>query len=462
MVQVDAANGAGVIHRMRGLVQGQGLKARTARSSFWTFVEIVGQNGLKLASNLILTRLLFPEAFGIMAIVNVFITGLQMFSDAGLRTAITHNPRADEPDFLNTAWTLQVGRGFLLWLGTCALAVPVAALYGQPILALLLPAAGLSAIIRGFQPTKVFSANRHMMIGRVITLQLVAQAAGIVVVAIAAWYLRSVWALVLGGLAASVIRQLLLRYGLPGIRNGFHFDREVARELFHFGKYIFLGTAFGFVVNHADKAIIGGFVPLDVLGIFTIANLFAMLPFGVAQSLNARVAMPLFRMRPPSESAANQRNIFRMRRMLVGVSLAGNAAVGLLGVPLIDLLYDPRYVMAGPMIVLMSLVFVPRIVFVGAGSMLLVKGDSRRNMILTGTIAAAQTVLLLVGAWQFGVIGAILAPGLAILTTSPLRMKYARLYEAWDAPGEFAFLAAGLAIGAATCWLYADRIATLF
>jgi O-antigen/teichoic acid export membrane protein len=144
------------------------------------------------------------------------------------------------------------------------------------------------------------------------------------------------------------------------------------------------------------------------------------------------------------------------------VSLAGNAVVGLCGIKLIDLLYDPRYAMAGPMIVLMSLVFVPRIVFVGAGSMLLVRGDSRRNVILTGTIAITQTALLMLGAWQFGIVGAILAPGVAILVTSPLRMKYARLYEAWDAKGEFAFLAAGLAAGVAICWLYADRIATLF
>jgi O-antigen/teichoic acid export membrane protein len=461
MVQIDAG-GTGVIGRLRSLSRADGLKARAARSSFWTGIEMVGQNGLKLASNLILTRLLFPEAFGIMAIVQVFLTGLQLLSDTGIRTSIIHNPRADEPDFLNTAWTIQVGRGVILWLLTCALAVPVAQLYDEPLLAQLLPVAGLTAIIRAFQPTKVFSASRHMMIGRVITLNLVAQVVGIVIIAAFAWYLRSVWALVLGGLLGSVARQLLMRYGLPGLRNTFHWDAATARELFHFGKFVLLGTAFGFVVNHADKAILGAFIPLDLLGVYTIGALFAMLALGIAQSLNARVAMPLYRMRPPSESEANRRNIFRVRRLLIGTALLGNAVLGVSGPYLIDTLYDPRYALAGPILVVMTAVFVPAIVFVGAGTMLLVRGDSRRHMILMGAVAASQTAFMLLGAWQVGIFGAILAPGLALLVTSPLRMAYARRYEAWDAWGEFGFLTVGLAVGALTCWLHFDRIAVLF
>lgn len=466
MVQVDmggaGGGGAGVIGKVRRLMTGEGLKARATRSSFWTMTEIVGQNVLKLSSNLILTRLLFPEAFGLMAIVQVFITGLQMFSDAGLRTSIIHNKRGDDPDFLNTAWTLQVGRGVLLWLATCALAVPVAGLYGEPILAQLLPVAGLTAVVRAFQPTKVFSASRHMMLGRVITLGLVAQASGIVIIALLAWYLQSVWALVIGALIGAINRQMLMRYVLPGLRNSFRWDRSAVSELFHFGKYVFLGTAFGFFVNHADKAILGAFVPLDILGIYTIGALFAMLPLGIAQAMNARVVMPLIRMRPPGESAANRRNIFRVRRLVVGTALLGNAALGLVGVPLVELLYDPRYVLAGPILTLMTAVFVPAIVFVGAGTVLLVNGDSRRHMILMGAVAVAQTSFIVLGAWAVGIFGAILAPGLALLVTSPLRMAYARRYEAWDAKGEFAFLAVGLAVGALTCWLHFDRIAQLF
>jgi hypothetical protein len=54
------------------------------RGSMLTVISFGGQNALRLGSNLILTRLLFPEAFGLMALVQVFMTGLQMFSDLGI------------------------------------------------------------------------------------------------------------------------------------------------------------------------------------------------------------------------------------------------------------------------------------------------------------------------------------------------------------------------------------------
>ena len=131
------------------------------------------------------------------------------------------------------------------------------------------------------------------------------------------------------------------------------------------------------------------------------------------------------------------------------------------GLLLIEALYDPRYLAAGPMLVLTCLVYVPRIVFVGAGSVLLSQGDSRRFMIYVGTLAVAQMAFLLVGTWAFGIVGAILSHALAILVVSPLRIAYARRYEAWDAAGELGFLALGLGSGLLACWLHLDAILAL-
>ena len=93
---------------------------------------------------------------------------------------------------------------------------------------------------------------------------------------------------------------------------------------------------------------------------------------------------------------------------------------------------------------------------------LLANGDSRRHLILIGATAIAQTFFLLLGTWQMGIFGAILAPGLSVLVTSPLRMRYAYLYEAWDAKGEAFFLIAGLAVGGLICWLHLDEILGVF
>jgi O-antigen/teichoic acid export membrane protein len=74
-----------------------------------------------------------------------------MFSDFGLNASIIRSARGDEPVFLQTAWTVQILRGIMLWLISVMLAGPVAAFYEEPLLAQLLPVAGLTAIIHGFR-----------------------------------------------------------------------------------------------------------------------------------------------------------------------------------------------------------------------------------------------------------------------------------------------------------------------
>ena len=71
---------------------------------------------LRFGSNLLVTRLLVPKMFGVMAIAMLVIIGLGMFSDLGLKPSVVHSRRGDDPVFLNTAWVTQILRGMLLWL----------------------------------------------------------------------------------------------------------------------------------------------------------------------------------------------------------------------------------------------------------------------------------------------------------------------------------------------------------
>ena len=143
-------------------VRGDGLKARSIRGTGFVGLSFVAQNALRLGGNLVLTRILFPEAFGLMALVQIVITGLTMFSDMGIRVSIIKDARGEDPVYLDTAWTLQILRGALLWAITWALALPVAAFYEEPVLAQMLPVAGLTALIQGFNSTKMATQNRAM------------------------------------------------------------------------------------------------------------------------------------------------------------------------------------------------------------------------------------------------------------------------------------------------------------
>ena len=170
-----------------------------------TLGGVGGQQFLRLASNLILTRLMFPEAFGLMALIQTFMVGLQMFSDIGIGPSIIQNRRGEDPDFLNTAWTIQIIRGTILWLLSCALAWPLARFYDEPQIFWLMPVVGLSALITGFRSTKNAVANRNMQLGLQTAIALASQAAGLVVMIVLAWMTSSVWSLVIGGLVSGSV-----------------------------------------------------------------------------------------------------------------------------------------------------------------------------------------------------------------------------------------------------------------
>ena len=129
---------------------------------------------------------------------------------------------------------------------------------------------------------------------------------------------------------------------------------------------------------------------------------------------------------------------------------------------LISLLYDSRYTLAGPMLILFAVNAIPSIVLIGTQSVLLSHGDSRRHFFLTATQAILQTSLLFIGIHLFGVAGGILAPGLALLLSYPLRARLISHYRAWDPLNDIVGLGVGFLLTGIACALHWDEIVKLF
>jgi O-antigen/teichoic acid export membrane protein len=434
------------------LLSGQGLFARAFRGSVLTAGSYAVTQALRLVSNLILTRLLFPEAFGIMALVSVALVGLAMFSDLGLGPAISQSPRGDDPDFLNTAWTLNVARGGLLWLMTCALAWPMALLYQAPPLAALLPAAGLTLLISGFNPTRIDTANRHLMLGRLTLLDLGAQVIGILSMIVLALALRSVWALVLGAILGSAAKLALTWIFLPGPANRFRLEPEAARSLIRFGKWIFLSTACGFLLSQGDKAIFGAWLSLEELGIYNIGWFLASFPVLLAGAVTSRILIPLYRDHPPAASAANAARMRRLRFLVSGGTTGLLAALGLVGMPLVGLLYDPRYAGAGAVVVVMACVQMPGVVGMTYDQSALAAGDSRNYFLVIALKAVLQTAAFLIGMQAGGLFGALAAQGIALCLMHLPIVWLARRHNAWDGRHDAAFFAVSAALAALILW----------
>src|SRR4030081_2887241 len=91
------------------------LNHRVLNAGMWSLAGFALSLIIRLGSNLLMTRLLVPEMFGVMAIASTVMVGLAMFSDLGLKENIVQSTRGNEPTYLNTAWVIQILRGVLIW-----------------------------------------------------------------------------------------------------------------------------------------------------------------------------------------------------------------------------------------------------------------------------------------------------------------------------------------------------------
>ena len=446
------------MQRIISAFAGNRLTARLLRSASWVLVGYAGAQGIRLASNLILTRILFPEAFGLMALVTVITVGLMMFSDVGVGPSIAQSKRGDDPDFLNTAWTIQIIRGGLLWAITLAIAGPVARFYEQPDLVLYLPVAGFALVITGFLPTRIETAHRHLVFGRLTQLDLVAQFIGVGFMVVLALITGSVMALVAGAVLTALARLILTWRFLPGEGNRLRLEPASVHEQIHFGKWIFLSTAFAFVSTQGDKAILGKLVPLETLGIYNIGYFLASFPVLLGVTMAQNLLIPVYRDRPPEESPHHRARLRKMRLLVTGSLFGLLSLLGLLGPWIIALLYDPRYASAGAMMVVMALGFLPQAVGITYDRAALAAGDSRGAFVYSGIRALLQAGLLVLGFQLAGLLGGLASYGIAMLLSHPVLIRLARRHHAWDGPHDMAFLGAGLGVTALALWLHWEAV----
>lgn len=340
--------------QLRALFSGSELKARVIRGSTLTVAGYSISQGTRLVSNLILTRILFPEAFGLMAIIQVFMQGLAMFSDMGIGPSIIQDKRGNELNFLNTAWTIQVMRGFLLFIICGVMAYPLGEIYNSPSLSYLLPVAGLSAVIAGFNPTKLVTANRNLALGWNTVVEITSQILSVFLLIGLALWLRSVWALVIGGVLTSVLKLILIHQLVPGPRNRFAWDGKSLTSIVNFGKWIFFASVVGFFVQQGDKLVLAAFMTNAELGIYSIAFILASAAWALNSKLNQLIFFPIYAELQDLNPSQLRPKINKARIAICSLLLPPLTLLAIFGDQLVMILYDQRYWDAGWMVQVLS------------------------------------------------------------------------------------------------------------
>jgi O-antigen/teichoic acid export membrane protein len=341
------------ILRIRELGQ-LGRAQLAVRGSVWVAVEYGGSQVFRLASTLVLARyLLGPEAFGFVALVNVFLAGLEMLSDFGVGPNVVQHQRGHEEAFLNTAFMVQAARALVLWALATALAYPFALFYQQPKLFPLALAAAAGIAVRGFASPAVWALNRQVRRGGLTALTITAETVGFTVAMVWALAAPTAAALVAGALS-NATTYTLGSYLLPGHRVSRKWDRSAAHAILRFGAWISVASGTYFLSGQAERLVLGKFITPQELGCFSVAVMLATGPSRGLEQLVVQVLFPLIARSAREEPHRTARYYTKARLFFLGISLV--MVVGFVGLsrPLVALLLPSQYVMTGWMLQLLG------------------------------------------------------------------------------------------------------------
>lgn len=261
----------GIRHRLRHPVNrtpAPPLKAKILKGAVWMVATRWSYRLLGLISTMILARLLTPQDFGTVAVVMSLVYFVDSFFDFGFDLALIKDQHASREDY-DTAWSLRFGKTVLFAL-VVALASPLIALYAQApeSIPIGLVVAG-SIFIRGFHNIGTVTFSKDLEFHRVFKYSIYPRVLGVITTIVAAFVLRSYWAIVVGVFMNAIYGTVFSysanpywpRWRLKGMK-----------KFWRFSKWVLIGNMGRQLFSMMDRLVLSGWISKEHLGFFTVAG----------------------------------------------------------------------------------------------------------------------------------------------------------------------------------------------
>jgi PST family polysaccharide transporter len=156
------------------------------------------ENLSRFIRNIILARLLAPEAFGLVATALAAVAVMEAFSEVGFGQSVIQNKDGDKREFLNIIWWLSSLRGLTLYVIGYFTAPVICDFYNNPDLLPVLRTVFLVILFKGLISPRVHVLEKNLQFSRWVIIMQGSGVLGVLVSIVSAFFLYNVWALILG------------------------------------------------------------------------------------------------------------------------------------------------------------------------------------------------------------------------------------------------------------------------
>lgn len=385
---------------------------------FATGLTFGAQGLIKISSSLVLTRILRPEAYGVVTIIMSILFVIEMIGDLGLNLFVIRDPDGEAPRFLNTAWTIRLARATLNTLVVLLGATFIASIYGAPELVAPLRIMSAGFLISALASMSFPIAIRRKRARIIVYSELAAQSTSTIFSIVYCYFSRDFWGLIYGFLLNNCITTIISYFFFRDLRPAIHFDLQAAKEVMRFTKYSTPSSLLTLALSQFDKIVFVKFFDLRLLGIYGLGSNMAA-PFeGLISKISQMVLYPRC-----AHDFREHRDSFATRfynennRLFLSILILPPIAFGAAHV-IVSILYPARYLAAETVF----RAFMLRATLLSLASpsedLLIAAGESQ--VILIGNIARASWMVFgsIIGYFAFGFLGFIY--GMALSGLPPL------------------------------------------
>lgn len=137
------------------------LAKKTSSGILWNFFEQLARRGIGVFVTLMLAYFLTPEAYGLVAMMAVFLALGSSIMQSGFNQALIRMPQVTQTNY-NTAFFANIGLGLFAYLLLFLSAPHIAEFYEEQQLVLLIRVAALSIVINAFQVVQQANLSRAL------------------------------------------------------------------------------------------------------------------------------------------------------------------------------------------------------------------------------------------------------------------------------------------------------------
>jgi len=278
----------------RGMAAGGGdLHKRTVRGAGWFFGMKAFRQVLELIRLGVLARLLTKADFGLLGTALLTMGILDTFTKLGFGAAIIHRKELDR-QYLDTAWTAVLVRGCGVGV-LMFFAAPLAGIFFKnPESVNLVRALSGVMVLRGLSNNPaVVLFQKELQFNKQFVYQVSGAIADAAVSITAAYFLRNVWALVIGILSGEAVR-CLSSYVLSDYRPRVVLVWRKVRDLFSYGKWVLGSQILTFLLSQGDDIFVGRILGVGWLGLYQMAYRWSNLPATEISGVISQVMFPAY------------------------------------------------------------------------------------------------------------------------------------------------------------------------